>query len=301
MKKAAFVLLGLLLLICSSVKAEEDRVVARISEKAITASQFEQILNLYDARRRRQMDRNPQFKRSVLEKYVEGIVLSKKAREKNLDALPEVKDKIEMMTNEILAQAYVQKEIVEKIAFSEDDVRRYYESHQGEFTRPEAVNVRQVFIGVDASSSVEMRNKAKAEAESIRKKLEQGENFASLTGQFSENPETKEKGHSLGFVTRGRLAPELDKVVFSLQPGQISKVIETPQGYYIMKVDGKREAVIEPFDTVKDHIREKALLDLKTRSINEFRAKAMKEAAVQFYLDPRPGSKSETKDGNGAN
>ena len=146
-----------------------------------------------------------------------------------------------------------------------------------------------------------MRNKAKAEAESIRKKLEQGENFASLTGQFSENPETKEKGHSLGFVTRGRLAPELDKVVFSLQPGQISKVIETPQGYYIMKVDGKREAVIEPFDTVKDHIREKALLDLKTRSINEFRAKAMKEAAVQFYLDPRPGSKSETKDGNGAN
>jgi len=73
MMKRAITVLGLLLFICFSVTAAEDRVVAKIGETTITAAQFERILKLYDAERSRQMARNPQFKRLVLEKYVDGL------------------------------------------------------------------------------------------------------------------------------------------------------------------------------------------------------------------------------------
>jgi parvulin-like peptidyl-prolyl isomerase len=282
--KSAVIMFGFFFLMSFSAAAGEDRVVAKIGEEKITASQFERILKLYEAQRRRQMERNPRFKRMILEKYVEGIVLSKKAKEKNLDTLPEVKDRIEMVTNEILSRAYIQKEVVEKIVISEEEMRRYYENHKGEFTKPEQVSLRQIFIKVDASASEEDRKKSRERAEEIKKKLEQGDDFATLAAQFSDDPEAKKKGGSLGFVRRGKLAPDIDQVVFSLQPGQISDVTETAKGYFILKVDEVKESMIQPFDAVKDHLREKVLLDLKRRSINEFHAKAMKEAGVEFYL-----------------
>jgi len=95
----------------------------------------------------------------------------------------------------------------------------------------------------------------------------------------------KKKGGSLGFVRRGKLVPEIDKVAFSLRPGQISDVIETARGYCVLKVDEVKNPVTEPFEAVKDQVKERLLLEVKRRNINEFRAKAMKEAGVEIYLE----------------
>ncbi len=287
--------LGLFFLMCPPVFSAEDRVVARIGEQTITASQFERILKLYDAERSRQMKRNPQFKRMILEKYVEGIVLSKKAKEKGLDALHEVKDRIEISSNQILSQTYLQKEIAEKVIVSEDQMRRYYDAHKTEFTRPEQASLRQIFLRVEPSASAAEKEKVRERADEIRKKLEKGEDFAKLAAEFSEDPEAKMKGGALGFVRRGRLTPEIDRAVFSLSPGQISEVTGTARGYFVLKVDEFKEPVVQPFETVKDFVRAKVLLDLKNKRVNEFRAKAMKEAGVEIYLEAPAGGKPRGK------
>jgi len=91
-----------------------------------------------------------------------------------LDALPDVRDRIEIFSNQILSQSYIQKEIVEKIVVSEDEMRGYYDNHKGEFTKPEQVSLRQIFIKIEPSASAGEKGKSREQAEEIKKKLEQG-------------------------------------------------------------------------------------------------------------------------------
>ncbi|MCS7285945.1 MAG: peptidylprolyl isomerase [Anaerolineae bacterium] len=76
------------------------------------------------------------------------------------------------------------------------------------------------------------------EAERILKRIKNGEDFASLARQYSQDEFTRESGGDLGFFPRGLsgLPPELEQVAFSLAPGQVSGVVKSYYGYHIIQV-----------------------------------------------------------------
>jgi peptidyl-prolyl cis-trans isomerase SurA len=94
-------------------------------------------------------------------------------------------------------------------------------------------------------------DKAKSEEEAGRKikaieaRLRQGEDFAMVAQNYSEDPQTTPNGGDLGFLPESSLdktSPELRKLVLSLQPGQLSPIIHTPEGYRILKMISKEPA-----------------------------------------------------------
>ncbi len=74
-------------------------------------------------------------------------------------------------------------------------------------------------------------------AKDIIDKLNQGEDFAKLAKEYSEDPGTKDKGGDLGFVKRGVFVPEFDKAIFDdLKVGEITQEpVETIFGYHIIQ------------------------------------------------------------------
>jgi tetratricopeptide (TPR) repeat protein len=84
------------------------------------------------------------------------------------------------------------------------------------------------------------RQNRKEKANSILAQLKSGGDFAALAKKFSEDPLSGKKGGSLGAVTAGMLPKELEDAAFLLSPEVVSEIIETPQGYYILKVKDKR-------------------------------------------------------------
>jgi peptidyl-prolyl cis-trans isomerase SurA len=76
-------------------------------------------------------------------------------------------------------------------------------------------------------------------------RLRQGDEFAMLAQNFSEDPNTSTNGGDLGFIpesTLERANSDLRKAVMGMAPGQITPVIHTTEGYRILKVLSKEPA-----------------------------------------------------------
>jgi parvulin-like peptidyl-prolyl isomerase len=143
-------------------------------------------------------------------------------------------------------------------------VRQYYEEHIEEYSFPEQVRARQIVV-----ATVE-------EAKAILRDLRKGEDFEKLAKEKSMMPERLYSG-DLGFFAHGEM-PEAFDEVFSLKIGRLSKIIKSPYGYHIFRVEEKVEAKVREFDEVKDEIshqiRKKKSDQIYYTWISELRAKA---------------------------
>ncbi len=61
----------------------------------------------------------------------------------------------------------------------------------------------------------------------------------------------------MGSVMRGRIYPELEQVLFSLEPGQVSNVVESPLGFHVLQCDSVQPATTLTLDEILPALREK--------------------------------------------
>jgi peptidyl-prolyl cis-trans isomerase SurA len=148
----------------------------------------------------------------------------------------------------------VNKDITSKINITDADVANFYNANRGSFNLPDRqVHMAQIVVTPQPDPNVHnlKGDKAKNDEEARRKiqnleaRLKQGEDFAMMAQNYSEDPTTTPNGGDLGFVGESSLdkaSPELKKMVLSLQPGQMSPIIHTQNGYQILKVISKEPA-----------------------------------------------------------
>lgn len=146
------------------------------------------------------------------------------------------------------------KEITSHISITDKDVSDFYAANKASFNFPEP-QVRMAQILVTPNPDPNVRNlkndKAQNDDQAQRKinmilaRLRQGDDFATLAQNFSEDPNSAQNGGDLGFIgesTLDRANTELRKAVMGMAPGQITPVIHTTEGYRILKVLSKEAA-----------------------------------------------------------
>lgn len=106
-------------------------------------------------------------------------------------------------------------------------------------TTGERVQASHILISVAQDASEEEAQLALAKAISITQRLNNGEDFATLAEQFSDDAGSAANGGDLGFFGRGQMVPEFEEAAFSLPIGQISEPVRSQFGYHIIKVTGK--------------------------------------------------------------
>ncbi|UIJ69382.1 peptidylprolyl isomerase [Bacillus cereus] len=90
-------------------------------------------------------------------------------------------------------------------------------------------------------------------AKEIKEKVNNGEDFAALANQYSEDTGSKEQGGEISGFAPGQTVKEFEEAAYKLDAGQVSDPVKTTYGYHIIKVTDKKE--LKPFDEVKDKIR----------------------------------------------
>ena len=294
MRKYFGIIVSLLLVmvfIHGNVSAKDDDVVAKIGDRKITLSEFNKMLGYLDSEKQKLIEKNPQLKENLLQQYIQGIVISKLAKKKGFDKNLELKEQLEMITDNYIAIEYLKKEVANKVEVSEEDIKAYYESHKDEFKTPEMVRSRHILIKTDPSASDNDKKNAKEKAEDILKKIKSGEDFAKLASDISDDTGSKPKGGELGFFPKGRMVKSFEDAAFSLNPGEVSEIVETQFGYHIIKVEEKKEPGMEPFDTAKEKIKQKLLQERTKTKVTEFIEKAMKEANIEVHTEILMGVK----------
>jgi len=158
------------------------------------------------------------------------------------------------LRRDLSIQKLFNKEITSHISITDKDVTEFYTANKASFNLAEPqVHLAQVLVTPQPDPSVrnlksdkaQNDEQAKQKIQMIEARLKQGEDFTAIAQNFSEDPNTAANGGDLGFIPESSLEQahvELRKMVMSLQPGQVSPILRTPEGYRILKVVSKEPA-----------------------------------------------------------
>ena len=145
----------------------------------------------------------------------------------------------EELKKQLISQK-VQQQNLSSVSVSRREVKRFYETMKDSLPKMQnMVKIRHILM--DVTSQGAAREKATKKLLDIRSKIEAGASFEDMAALYSEDPATARNGGDLGFIEKGTLYQSFEEPAFSLQPGSISDVVETPIGLHLIKVVEKKE------------------------------------------------------------
>ncbi len=189
------------------------------------------------------------------------------------------------LRDQVLQSKLVSYDVRAKIVVTDEMIREYFDEHYS--TKAEQGSYYLLQMGfqwnakiTDPEKQQEERTQAKKRAEKALEQVNKGRDFKEIAKKFSELPSAADGG-DLGILHLDDMAPTMRTAIAPLQPGDISKIIETSDGFQFFKLlSAKDEAASasSPYEKVKDEIREK-LHDEKLKAAYTEWVKKLKENA----------------------
>lgn len=190
---------------------------------------------------------------------------------------------------ERLRENFIVQEVMEAVIAqapppSEEEVQAFYEQNRDRFREPPTVRARHILLRVLPQATAEEKAAKKAQIDTLRARLVQGEDFAQLAEEFSEDTGSARNGGDLGYFPQGVMVPEFDEAAFTLETNAISEVITTQFGYHILQVTDKRPARDVALAEVKDqltrHLQRQKGIRVAQENINKLRSTAQIEILI---------------------
>jgi len=276
--KIKLVFLFLLFLTVTGIQAQQvlDGVVAIVGEEIILKTELLQASQAFaiqmNINPQQQPDRFEKIKRDVLKNLITEKVLLYKAKkdtitveDQQVDAALEdrIKQMIQQLGSKEKVESYfgksinqikndyredikkqliaqkVQQQKLASLTISRREVEQFYNTMKDSLPQMQNM-VKIAHILMDVRSQGAAKQAAEKKLRDIRQKILKGASFADMASLYSEDPGTAPNGGDLGFIERGTLYKSFEDPAFSMKPGEISDIIETPIGLHIIKVEDKK-------------------------------------------------------------
>ncbi|MDT0595838.1 SurA N-terminal domain-containing protein [Glaciecola petra] len=192
-----------------------------------------------------------------IENYKEGITLSEDEIQQYYDTNITSFD-----TQEQVKLAYVTLSLDDlrgRVDVSDEEVNTFYQENPANYTSIEVREIAHILFELNDQESATV----KVEAEAVLARLNQGEDFASLATEFSDDILSAEDGGNLGVLNVGDYDDAFESAAFAIETENgFSDVVETEFGFHIIKVSKLTPARLTPFEEVKEDILS-SLVDMK--------------------------------------
>ena len=211
-----------------------------------------------------------------LDSFVKGAVknvgsLSKYYEIAEAQGINPIEKKNELK-EDIMIDKIMKENVHDKVKVQPKLLRRYYCENIDEFRQKKEVKLRHLMVKFSAHNN--NKEETLPIAQKIMKRLEKGEDFSALAKQYSDGPNT-ENGGLCSLEEVNELRKDLRDVVYSLKDNECSKIVESPVGYHIFKVELIKPEKIQDFEEVQDDIYKKLYREetsrLKRQYINSLK------------------------------
>ncbi|GAB2726125.1 peptidylprolyl isomerase [Halomonas garicola] len=137
---------------------------------------------------------------------------------------------------------------------SEDDCKRFYETHPERFSQPVLIEVRHILLAAPPDDA-EARDAQYHKGVALLSELaEHPERMTELAQRHSDCP-SKDDGGSLGRLMPGQTVAELDRALKHLPVGLHDRPLASRYGWHLVIVDHREESRQLPYDEVTDQVR----------------------------------------------
>ena len=253
--------------VATPVSAQGDKVLARVDGSDITEADVSALRAQFGAA----LNNVPETERDrlnaeLVQFIIETRLISTAAAKEKLGESEEFKRRLDLYRQRAMREYYLEKKARNEV--KEDDARKFYDERVGSIKPETEVRARHIVVETEQ------------DAHEVIERLGRGADFGELAKEKSKAP-SKFQGGDLGYFTAAQAPKEFAEAVFSLNKGDVSEPIETPQGWNVVKLEDKREKKPPAFDDVKAEIIQ-ALVQQKEQEVMQ----GLRSGAKVEIVDP---------------
>ncbi|HEY5914771.1 MAG TPA: peptidylprolyl isomerase [Verrucomicrobiae bacterium] len=224
---------------------------------------------------------------------VQFEVLLASAKEAGYDRDPQIQSQI----NQFIVTRFQEDQLPksEAAAPTEEELRDFYAGNREQFSVPPAVRAAVIQFKLSPKAAPEKRGELKAKAVAIWTAAHTAEaaEFGRLAQQHSDDQTTRYHRGETGWISLENLSERwgapVSNAVFTLtEPGQTAPLIETPDGYYIVRLLEKRPRSARPFEEVRDTIAYAVTQRRELERQADFRSRLQRNFRVELHPERLP-------------
>jgi peptidyl-prolyl cis-trans isomerase C len=230
----------------------------------------------------RQRYQNLDRKKEFLDSLVKFEILANAAQKEGFQNDPDV----QLTMKKAMVQKLVQKRFGDGDAkdISDADVQKFYDEHKDDFVKPVRVRTSALLVAATEKDRAQKGAQAKkllAQVKASSKKDPQA--FQALVRSTSDDAASKGNGGDLGFRSEDEYAKQFGApfaaAAFATTDGE-EVLVETQQGFWIVRVAGRQEGVTRTVDQVKPQIQSRLQREKRTKEFDDYVKKLREEAKV---------------------
>jgi peptidyl-prolyl cis-trans isomerase SurA len=158
-------------------------------------------------------------------------------------------------------------------------VETFYNENKDRFHQEDQVHLRLIqFSRANGESDAEL----KVKANEVVNRLKNGEVFGDIAKEVSQDTR-RSKGGDWGWQKRSDLKPELSEPLFKLNKGEVTDPILMPEGAFLMYVEERKHAGIQPLDEVRDQIERILIQQMARTSQEQWLERLRRNGYVKYY------------------
>jgi len=229
-----------------------ETILASFGDHTITLGEFNQLWEEVPEEYKLQLDKSMMLDQMISEKLI-----IQEAKNMGLEEDNYVLEQIKKMTEQILVQALIEKEILDKVDVNDEEVLEYYEQNMDSFTEKEQIHLYNILLETEE------------EAQDILAQLKAGGDFSEIAKEKSTGPSAAQGG-DLEYLSKGTIIPEIDEVVFGLEVEELSGIVKTDFGFHILKITDKKPETVKTLEEVKEDIIQTLLPTKQKEAFDNF-------------------------------
>ncbi|MDX9795689.1 MAG: peptidyl-prolyl cis-trans isomerase [Arcobacteraceae bacterium] len=201
-------------------------------------------------------------KNLILHQVIEKKLLIQEAKKEKLQESKAFQKTLDDLKNNLLVEFWMKKQF-DSTPVTKQEIEHYYQQHIDEFKQSFQIKARHIVVetSTEADAIIDELNATKTD---IQKK------FIDLANEKSLEPTANTRGGDLGWFKQGDMLEEFWQEAMNIEPNHYSKKpLQTPFGYHVLFVDGKKPSFTIKLEQVYGTIKNKLQMERFQQRVDE--------------------------------